>query len=137
MKIGIAVDHAGFDLKEQIKAKLKMRRVEVVDLGAFDATPSDYPDFAATLGEAVIARRIERGILICGSGVGASVAANKISGIRAGLCHDCYPRVRAWNTTTSMCSCLVHALSAAPWPKPWSQSFSTPSSATKSAIGVA
>ena len=90
LKIGIAADHAGFELKEQIKTKLKMRRVEVVDLGAFDATPSDYPDFAATLGAAVMARRIERGILICGSGVGASVAANKIAGIRAGLCHDCY-----------------------------------------------
>ena len=90
MKIALASDHAGFDLKNHLIAYVKKSGFEALDLGAFNTEPSDYPDFAAAIGDAVVSRKVDRGILICGSGVGASVAANKIRGIRAGLCHDSY-----------------------------------------------
>ena len=90
MKIALAADHAGFDLKNHLKAWMQERGFEVVDLGAFNTEPSDYPDFAEAVGQAVLSKSAERAILICGSGVGASVAANKLRGIRAGLCHDSY-----------------------------------------------
>lgn len=90
MRIAIGADHAGFPLKQHIAEFLQRLGHEVLDVGAFNAEPSDYPDFAKALGEAVVAGQAERGVLICGSGVGASVAVNKITGIRAGLCHDTY-----------------------------------------------
>src|SRR5437867_3567246 len=90
MKIALASDHAGFDLKNHLKAWMEERGFEVLDLGAFNTEPSDYPDFAEAAGQAVLSKSAERAILICGSGVGASVAANKLRGIRAGLCHDSY-----------------------------------------------
>jgi ribose 5-phosphate isomerase B len=90
MKIAIAGDHAGFDLKQQLAEELKKEGYEILDLGAYDAAPSDYPDFARSVGKAVVSGQAERGILVCGSGVGASVAANKIQGIRAAVCHDTY-----------------------------------------------
>lgn len=90
MKIAIAGDHAGFPLKQLLIAELKKDGVEMIDLGAHDETPSDYPDFARSLGQAVVSGQAERGILVCGSGVGACIAANKIKGIRAGLAHDTY-----------------------------------------------
>jgi RpiB/LacA/LacB family sugar-phosphate isomerase len=91
MRVAIAADHAGFDLKELIRKDLETAGHEVLDLGAPSADkPDDYPDFAAAVGEALQSGRAERGVLICGSGVGASVAANKLMGIRAGLCHDTY-----------------------------------------------
>jgi RpiB/LacA/LacB family sugar-phosphate isomerase len=90
MKIAIGSDHAGFELKKRVRALLLELGHEVVDLGTHDTTPVDYPDFAEAVGKAVLDQRAERGIVICGSGVGASVAANKIPGIRAGLCHDTY-----------------------------------------------
>lgn len=90
MKLGIASDHAGFDLKKQLMPVLEGMGHAVTDLGAYNANPSDYPDFAELIGRAVVEGKVERGILICGSGVGASVAANKVKGIRAGLCHDSY-----------------------------------------------
>lgn len=90
MKVAIAGDHAGFPLKQLLVAELKKDGVEMIDLGAHDETPSDYPDFARSLGKAVVSRQAERGILVCGSGVGACIAANKIKGIRAGLAHDTY-----------------------------------------------
>ena len=91
MKIAIGCDHAGFELKETLARQLSGDGHEVVDVGAkhFDAN-DDYPDAAAALARAVAGGQAERGILICGSGVGASVAANKIRGVRAGLCHDAY-----------------------------------------------
>ncbi len=89
MKIAIASDHAGFPLKEEIRAYLEDRH-DVLDLGAFNTEPSDYPDFAVLVGKALMAGTVERGILICGSGVGVCVAANKMPGIRAGMCHDTY-----------------------------------------------
>jgi ribose 5-phosphate isomerase B len=91
MKLVIASDHAGFDLKEQVRAYLTKAGHEMVDLGAFRCEPQDdYPDFAERVGEAIKAGEAPRGILICGSGVGVSVAANKIPGIRAAMCHDTY-----------------------------------------------
>src|SRR6267143_532213 len=90
MKIALAADHAGLDLKNHLKAYVEKRGFEAIDLGAFNNAPSDYPDFAAAVGRAVLSKSAERGILICGSGVGACVAANKLRGIRAGLCHDSY-----------------------------------------------
>jgi RpiB/LacA/LacB family sugar-phosphate isomerase len=90
MKIALGADHAGFELKERIKAFLKDAKHDVLDLGTDGTAPVDYPDFAEAVGMAVRERRAERGIILCGSGVGASVAANKIPGVRAGLCHDHY-----------------------------------------------
>ena len=90
MKIAIASDHAGFELKNHLFTFLTGLKFEVKDLGAYTPAPSDYPDFAEAVGQAVLAGTIERGILICGSGVGVSVAANKLKGIRAAVCHDSY-----------------------------------------------
>ncbi len=90
MTIAIAGDHAGFQLKEWLRGKLEKDGHTVIDLGASDTTPSDYPDFARAVAEAVVSKRAERGLLICGSGVGASIAANKVRGIRAGLAHEPY-----------------------------------------------
>ncbi len=90
MKIAIAGDHAGFALKRFLLERLGQEGATITDLGAFDETPSDYPEWARALGTALVEGRADRGILVCGSGVGASVAANKIKGIRAGLCHDTY-----------------------------------------------
>ena len=90
MKLAIAGDHAGFQLKTLLVAELRKDGHQGDDLGAFDERPSDYPDFARAIGRAVVSGQAERGILVCGSGIGASVAANKIKGIRAGLAHDTY-----------------------------------------------
>ncbi len=90
MKLVIAADHAGFPLKEEARDYLEKLGHEVADLGAFNTEPSDYPDFAEAVGKALIAGQAERGILICGSGVGVCIAANKMPGIRACMCHDHY-----------------------------------------------
>ena len=90
MKIAIGADHAGFDLKERVKALLVELKHEVLDLGTANCDPVDYPDYSEAVGLAIRDGKAERGILVCGSGVGASVAANKIPGVRAGLCHDHY-----------------------------------------------
>jgi len=91
MQIVVASDHAGYEMKEWLRKLLEQAGHTILDLGSFDPTqPDDYPDYAEALGIALQQRRAERGILICGSGVGASVAANKLPGIRAGLCHDHY-----------------------------------------------
>jgi ribose 5-phosphate isomerase B len=90
MRIVIGADHAGFDLKQTIADYLRHLGHEVIDKGTDSDTPVDYPDFAEAVGKAIINGAGARGVLICGSGVGASVAANKIPGIRAGLCHDSY-----------------------------------------------
>ena len=89
MKIGIAADHGGFELKEIMSAFLKKLGHDVTDYGAFDLnTKDDYPDFVIPLAKSVAAKEVERGIAICGSGVGASIAANKVTGVRAALIHD-------------------------------------------------
>jgi ribose 5-phosphate isomerase B len=89
-RVALAADHAGFELKERMAGFLKEAGFEVVDLGTSNREPADYPDFARAIGEALREGKAERGILICGSGVGACVAANKMKNIRAGLCHDTY-----------------------------------------------
>ena len=90
MRIAIASDHAGFELKENVRAFLEKLGYQVLDLGTHNTDSVDYSDFAEAVAYAVLETKAERGIVICGSGVGASVAANKIPGIRAGLCHDTY-----------------------------------------------
>jgi ribose 5-phosphate isomerase B len=90
MKVALGADHAGFGLKEQVKSHLTKQRYDVLDVGTHSTDSVDYPDFAEAVGLAIRDGRAERGILVCGSGVGASVAANKIRGVRAGLCHDHY-----------------------------------------------
>jgi RpiB/LacA/LacB family sugar-phosphate isomerase len=90
MRLALGSDHAGFELKNRLAAQMREAGHEVLDVGTHDSSPVDYPDFAEAVGTAVLQGQAERGILICGSGVGASVAANKMSGIRAGLCHDHY-----------------------------------------------
>ncbi len=89
MRVGIATDHAGFGMKEELASRLRDAGHEVVDFGAHVLSPGDdYPDFVVPLARAVAAGEVERGVAVCGSGVGASVCANKIPGVRAGLVHD-------------------------------------------------
>ncbi len=90
MRLAIGSDHAGFELKRLLLEELRGGGHEVMDVGAFDSEPTDYPDLAEAVGVAVLEGRVERGIVICGSGVGACIAANKLPGIRAGVCHDLY-----------------------------------------------
>ena len=90
MRVVIASDHAGFELKQVVADFLRGAGHDVQDVGTHSTQPVDYPDFAEALAGVIIAAKAERGVLICGSGVGASVAANKVPGIRAGLCHDTY-----------------------------------------------
>ena len=89
MRVGIATDHGGFGLKADLVAQLRAAGHDVVDFGADKLSPDDdYPDFVVPLGEAVAAGTVERGVAVCGSGVGASICANKIPGVRAALIHD-------------------------------------------------
>jgi len=90
MRIAVGADHAGFDLKQILVAYLRHRGHEVIDVGTDSDDPVDYPDYAEAVSKVLIDGRAERGLLICGSGVGTSVSANKIPGIRAGLCHNTY-----------------------------------------------
>ncbi len=90
MRIAIGSDHAGYELKECIRIHLDGLGYQVLDLGTHSIEPVDYPDFAEAVALAVRDGKADRGILVCGSGVGASVAANKVPGVRAGLCHDTY-----------------------------------------------
>jgi ribose 5-phosphate isomerase B len=91
MKVAIGGDHAGFDLKRILAPEIAAKGHEVIDFGTDNgSTPDDYPDFAKLVGEAVASGKADRGVLVCGSGVGVSVAANKIFGVRASLCHDTY-----------------------------------------------
>ena len=91
MRIALAADHAGAELKAELLTRLAPLGHELIALGGDASDPEDdYPDFSRALGLAILEGRAERGILVCGSGVGASIAASKIPGIRAGLCHDTY-----------------------------------------------
>ena len=90
MQVALGSDHAGFELKKVLSDHLQHNGHLVLDVGTYSADPVDYPDYAEAVALSVLHGEAERGILICGSGVGAAVAANKIAGIRAGLCHDCY-----------------------------------------------
>ena len=91
MNLSIGADHAGYEMKQQLVELAKRLGHTVHDVGTFDpGKPDDYPDFAALVSEDIRAGKAERGLLVCGSGVGVSVAANKFKGVRAGLCHDHY-----------------------------------------------
>jgi RpiB/LacA/LacB family sugar-phosphate isomerase len=90
MPIAVGCDHAGFPLKQAILEQVASLGEQVVDVGTHSTEAVDYPDYARAVGEAILHSEAERGILVCGSGVGASVAANKLPGIRAGTCHDTY-----------------------------------------------
>ena len=90
MRIAIGADHAGFALKQKLGDYLRELGHVVIDLGTMNQDPVDYPDYAEAVAKAVLQGQAERGVLICGSGVGASVAANKLPGIRAAVCHDTY-----------------------------------------------
>jgi RpiB/LacA/LacB family sugar-phosphate isomerase len=90
MRVALAADHAGVALKGVLRAFLAGRGHDISDLGTNSTDPVDYPDYAAAIARAIVGGTCERGVLICGSGVGASLAANKHRGIRAGLCHDTY-----------------------------------------------
>ena len=88
MKVSIASDHAGFDLKEKVKAHLEKKGYEVKDFGCFDKSSCDYPDFGRPAAKAVAAGECDFGVLICTTGIGMSMVANKIKGVRAALCGD-------------------------------------------------
>jgi ribose 5-phosphate isomerase B len=90
MRVAIGADHAGFDLKQNLGTYLRELGHEVIDIGTSSTEPVDYPDIAEALSKILRSNEVDRGVLVCGSGVGASVAANKVPGIRAGLCHDTY-----------------------------------------------
>ncbi len=90
MQIAIGSDHGGLPLKEAVLSTVRKLGHEVLDLGAFTNESVDYPDFAEKVGQAIVEQRADRGIVICGSGVGACIAANKIKGIYAAICHDTY-----------------------------------------------
>jgi ribose 5-phosphate isomerase B len=95
MRVGIATDHGGFGLKEELLSHLREAGYEAVDFGAHSLNPSDdYPDFVIPLARAVVAGEVERGVAICGSGVGAAVCANKVAGIRAAIIHDHFSAVQ-------------------------------------------
>lgn len=90
MKIGIGSDHGGFELKEYIKEYLEIEGIEYVDYGTNSLESVDYPDYGKKLAEGVISKEVDRGIAICGTGIGISIACNKVRGIRAALCGDTY-----------------------------------------------
>lgn len=90
MRIAIGADHAGYELKQHIAEYLIAQGHQVQDYGVHSAEPADYPDIAVLVARAIVAREAERGILVCGSGIGMSLAANKVPGIRAAVCTDCY-----------------------------------------------
>ena len=90
MRVAVGADHAGYELKQHLVAWLRTQGHDVDDLGTQSTAPVDYPDYAEAVSRAVLEARAERGLVVCGSGVGAAIAANKLPGIRAGLCHDTY-----------------------------------------------
>lgn len=90
MKIGIGSDHGGFELKEYIKEYLEKSGVEFIDYGTYNKDSVDYPEYGKKVAEAVISQEVDRGIVICGTGIGISIATNKVKGIRCALCGDTY-----------------------------------------------
>lgn len=95
MKVLIGSDHLGYDLKETIKRHLQFKEIEVIDVGTFSKDPVLYPDIGRELAEKLIREDYSRGILICGTGIGMAIAANKVPGVRAAVCHDIYSAERA------------------------------------------
>jgi ribose 5-phosphate isomerase B len=106
VKIAVGSDHAGFQLKESVREILARKGVEVVDYGAFDETSVDYPDVARPLAEDVVAGKADVGVLICSNGVGMSITANKVRGVRAALCHDTFDAMRAREHNNANIVCM-------------------------------
>lgn len=105
MKIAVGCDHGGLNLKKLAKDILTKQGIEVVDMGTYTNDSVDYPDFAAKVAQAIVSGEVERGILVCGTGIGISIAANKIKGIRAALCHDVFSATmsREHNNANILC----------------------------------
>ena len=117
MRVGIASDHGGFALKEQIANLLRGAAHEVVDFGAPQPNPGDdYPDYVIPLARAVAAGTVDRGMALCGSGVGASICANKVTGVRAGLIHDVFSAHQGVEDDDMNSSHSGDRLSGPPWP---------------------
>jgi len=106
MRIAIGADHAGYELKQHIVEYLIAQGHQVQDLGTHGPEQADYPDFAALVARAVAAGEVERGILICGTGIGMSISANKVRGVRAALCTDCYMARMARQDNDAQILCL-------------------------------
>jgi ribose 5-phosphate isomerase B len=90
MQVAISADHAGFETKQQLVTALTERGYTITDLGTHSTEPVDYPDFAEAVAQAIRSKQVERGIIVCGSGAGVSIVANKFPGVRAAVCHDLY-----------------------------------------------
>ena len=90
MRVAVSADHAGFELKRDLAAALERQGHQILDLGTFSTDPVDYPDCAEAIAQAVTTGRVDRGVIVCGSGAGVSIAASKFPGIRAAVCHDTY-----------------------------------------------
>lgn len=90
MKLGIGSDHGGFELKEQIVEYLEREKIDYIDYGTYSTESVDYPDYGKKVGEAIMSGQVDKGIVICGTGIGISLAANKVKGIRCALCGDTY-----------------------------------------------
>ena len=105
MKVAIGCDHGGIDLKEAVMAALQELQINVIDMGTHDRNSCDYPDFAQKVSEAVVSGECEQGVLICGTGLGMSMAANKVKGIRAALCNEVFSAkmARAHNDANILC----------------------------------
>ncbi len=106
MKLIIGSDEAAYDFKEKIKEYLVSKGYEIVDMGTYDGKPVLYPDIAVKVAEAVADGEAERGILMCGTGIGMSISANKVPGIRAAVCHDCYSAERARKSNDAQIMCM-------------------------------
>lgn len=106
MKVAIGSDHGGFDLKETVAGVIRELGHEVVDYGVQDRTSVDYPDYAAKVAAAVVSKECEQGVLICGTGIGMSIAANKIHGIRAALCNEIFSAQMAREHNDANILCL-------------------------------
>jgi len=133
MRIGVATDHGGFSLKEELVRHLSEAGHEVIDVGAYSFSPGDdYPDFVIPLAQAVASRKVERGVAVCGSGVGASVCANKIPGVRAGLIHDHYSARQGVEDDHMNILCMAAGSWGRLWPATWSIRSWQPRSAKRS-----
>ena len=106
MKIAIGCDEAGFGLKEIVKAHIEKKGLEVEDMGVYDETPVSYPDIAVKVAEKVRGGEAERGVLICGTGIGMAMTANKVPGIRAAVCHDCFSTERSIMSNDAQVMCM-------------------------------
>ncbi len=106
MKIALGCDEAGLTMMDMIRDYLKQKQIEVQDFGVHSVDPVDYPDIALVASEAVASGECERGILVCGTGIGMSITANKVPGVRAALCHDTYSAERARKSNDAQVLCM-------------------------------